>query len=89
MRAALHLRTRVVAVVLPISAIVFFLLTAGHGWSLAVQVGLFAAVALGLVARAMADIFSLPLLMNQAYRSYYSPQISTASPASPHRVCWT
>ena len=78
LRAALHLRTRVVAVVLPLSAVVFFALTADRGWGVKVQVGLFAAVALGLLARAIVDIFSLPLLMNEAYRSYYSPQISTA-----------
>ena len=78
LRAALHLRTRVVAVVLPISAIAFLWLTADHDWGVQVQAGLFAAVALGLLARAIVDIFSLPLLMNEAYRSYYSPQISTA-----------
>jgi O-antigen/teichoic acid export membrane protein len=78
MRAALHLRTRVAAVVIPLSAIAFFVLTADRGWAMAVQVGLFATVVLGLVSRVMVDIFALPLLMNNDYRRFYSPQVSMA-----------
>lgn len=78
LRAALHLRSRVAAVVLPLSAVVFFVLTAGHGWGVGVQIGLFATVALGLLARALIDIFSLPLLMNGDYRRFYSAQVSTS-----------
>jgi O-antigen/teichoic acid export membrane protein len=78
LRAALHLRTRLAAVVLPLGAVAFFVLTVDRGWGLSVQVGLFATVALALLARAMVDIFSLPLLMNEDYRSYYGPQVSTA-----------
>jgi O-antigen/teichoic acid export membrane protein len=78
MRAALHLRTRVAAVVIPLSAVAFFVLTAGRGWGVAVQVGLFATVTLGLLSRVMVDIFALPLLMNDDYRSFYAPQISAA-----------
>jgi hypothetical protein len=65
--------------VLPLGAVAFFVLTATRGWGAAVQLGLFATVALGVFARTMVDVFALPLLMNDAYRSYYAPQISTAA----------
>ena len=77
-RAALRLRTSLAAVVLPPSAVVFFLLTSQRGWGVGVQAGLFATVALGLLARTLVDIYSLPLLMNDAYRRFYAPQMSTA-----------
>lgn len=77
MRAALHLRSRLAAVVLPLSGVAFFFVTSDRGWGIGVQAGLFATVALGLLARAMVDIFALPLLMNHDYRSYYSPQMLT------------
>jgi len=78
LRSALHLRTRLAVIILPLGAIAFLLLTAGRDWGLGVRLGLFATVALGLMARTTVDIFALPLLMNEAYRSYYAPQISTA-----------
>ncbi len=78
LRAALHLRGRMAMVVVPVSAVVFFVLTAGHRWGVVEQLGLFATVLLGLFARAMIDTFSLPLLMHNAYRSFYSAQVSTS-----------
>lgn len=77
-RAALHLRGRLAAFTLPLSAIAFFALTSGRGWGIGLQIGLFATVALSLLARTMVDIFALPLLMNNAYRSFYSSQVSTS-----------
>jgi O-antigen/teichoic acid export membrane protein len=78
MRAALHLRTRLAAVLIPLSAVAFFGLTAGRGWGVAVQVGLFATVVLGLLSRVMVDIYALPLLMHDDIRGFYSAQISAA-----------
>ena len=78
LRAALHLRTRMAAVVVPLSAVAFFELSSDRGWSLGVQLGLFATVVLGVFARALVDIFALPLLMTNAYRSFYGPQALSA-----------
>lgn len=78
LRATLHLRALVATIILPISAVAFFVMTAHRGWGSGVQLGLFATVALCVWARAMIDIYALPLLMAGAYRSYYSGQIYTA-----------
>ena len=79
LRAALHLRSRIAAVVLPLSAVLFVVVTSDRGWGIGVQLGLVAAVTISVLARALVDIFALPLLMAGAYRSYYSAQLSTSA----------
>lgn len=77
-RAALHLRGRLAAAAVPISAVAFFAITASRDWGIGVQLGLFATVVVTLLARAMVDIYELPLLMQGRYRDYYAAQIGVA-----------
>lgn len=77
-RAALHLRARIAVVLLPISAVIFFVVTGPRDWGIGVEIGLFATIALTLLAKAMADIYSLPLLMHSRYREYYAFQVGTS-----------
>ena len=79
MRAALALRRRVVFVVLPSSALAFFVLADGHGWSVGVKAALFASVALTLIFRAFVDVYATPLLMLGKYSAFYGTQISTSA----------
>ena len=78
MKAALALRRRVVFVVLPSSALAFFALADGRGWSLGVKAALFASVALTLLFRALVDFYAMPLLMLGKYSAFYGTQIWTS-----------
>lgn len=79
MKAALSLRWIVCLVFLPISAIPFFILSAGHGWDIVTVLLLFATVVGTLTTRTMVDYYSIPLTIRGEIGSIYGAQLSVAS----------
>jgi O-antigen/teichoic acid export membrane protein len=78
-KAAFSLRWLMCVVLIPLSAIPFFLIAAGHGWPVAVQVALFGSVVVTIIARALVDYYSIPLILAQRYRQLYAAQVPVAA----------
>ena len=76
MKAALSLRWIVCLVFLPISAIPFFILSAGHGWDIVTVLLLFATVVGTLTTRTMVDYYSIPLTIRGEIGLYLVPSYS-------------
>ncbi|HVQ36874.1 MAG TPA: hypothetical protein VMS31_05050 [Pyrinomonadaceae bacterium] len=74
-RAAKHLRHRLLIVAIPIAAVVFWVLTSRHQWSGTLRVLLFLSVVGTLLFQGWTLFYSTPLLINQNIGSYYKPQV--------------
>lgn len=74
-RSAKHFRRRLLIIVIPIAALVFWVITSKHQWSGTLRVLLFLSVVGTLLAQGWTLFYSTPLLINQNIGSYYKPQV--------------
>lgn len=74
-QSAKHFRNRFFAVIIPLAAIAFPLITSKHNWDLTTQLLLFISVASSLFFQGWVSFYSAPLLINQRLRQFYQPQI--------------
>ncbi len=74
-RSAKHFRNQLFAIIIPIAALAFPLVTAKQNWDWMTQLLLFSSVVGSLFFQGWVGYYSAPLLMHQQMKAIYSPQI--------------
>ena len=77
-RVARRFRNRIMAVAVPVGAVVFFVLTARQHWGWPTQLGLYASISGTLYVRSNVDFFTSALVIHGRYTTYYLTQVIVA-----------
>jgi O-antigen/teichoic acid export membrane protein len=78
-RSAQRFRNQLFLVIIPISAIVFYVISSKHNWSFLEQTFLFSSVIVSLFFQGWIGYYSSSLLMNKQISEYYKPQVISSS----------
>jgi O-antigen/teichoic acid export membrane protein len=77
-RSVKHFRNRLLAVMIPLAAVAFPLVTSKQNWDSTTQLLLFVSIVSSLFFQGWVSYYSPPLLINQQIRQLYQPQVISA-----------